>query len=187
MASTQDSIGSTITHSIQHTGQRLKHLLRPDGRRIHIAATPEESARLHKTLAAVEPEGKFDIYLHGSPEHLDAVREIHAQHEKRKGELREKHANVYDEFEHVHTQLDALSNELHHLTEQGVSLDANFSKFGYDAHLSMLWKDVQLHLRSMYFSAICLLDRSSERHTRLVVPIMFPLRIYSIHSSQHES
>ncbi|KAL8720036.1 MAG: hypothetical protein Q9225_003052 [Loekoesia sp. 1 TL-2023] len=137
MASTPEGIGSTITHSIQHTGQRLKHLLRPDGRRIHIAASPEEHANLHKTLAAVEPEGKFDIFLHGSPEHVAAVREIHAHHEQRKGELREKHAGIYDEFENVHSQLDALSNELHLLTEQGVALDANFSKFGYDAHLRM--------------------------------------------------
>ncbi|KAI4131689.1 MAG: hypothetical protein LQ338_001090 [Usnochroma carphineum] len=136
MASTPDGIGFTITHSIQHTGQRMKYLLRPDGRRIHIAATPEEHARLHKTLAAVEPEGKFDIYLHDSPEHVDAVREMHAHHEQRKGELREKHADVYDEFEHVHAQLGALQDELHLLTEHGVSLDANFSKFGYDAHLS---------------------------------------------------
>lgn len=136
MATTPEGIGSTITHSIQHTGQRLKHLLRPDGRRVHIAATPEEHARLHKTLAAVEPEAKFDVYLHGSPEHLETVREIHAHHEQRRGELREKHANVYDEFEHVHTQLEALSNELHLLTEQGVSLDANFSKFGYGNLLS---------------------------------------------------
>ena len=34
------------------------------------------------------------------------------------------------------SQLDMLSKELHPLTEHGVSLDANFSKFGYDAHLS---------------------------------------------------
>ncbi|KAL8841050.1 MAG: hypothetical protein Q9170_001075 [Blastenia crenularia] len=135
MASSSEGVGSTITHSIQHTGQRLKHLLRPDGRRVHIAASPEEHAHLHKTLAAVEPVEKFDIFIHGSPEHLEAVREIHAHHEQKKGELREKHGGVYDEFENVHLQLEALSSELHLLTEQGVSLDANFSKFGYDAHL----------------------------------------------------
>ena len=131
MASTAEGIGSSIAHSVQHTGSRLKHLLRPNGRRVHIAATPEEHAHLHRTLTAVEPEGKFDIFLHGSPEHLDTVREIHAHHEQKKGELREKHTDVYDEIENVHAQLDALSHELQLLTEQGVSLDANFSKFGY--------------------------------------------------------
>ena len=33
------------------------------------------------------------------------------------------------------TELDLLSAELHNLTEHGVALDANFSKFGYSAHL----------------------------------------------------
>ncbi|KAL8739007.1 MAG: hypothetical protein Q9181_000289 [Wetmoreana brouardii] len=135
MASTSAGIGSTIDHTVQHTGQRLKHLLKPDGRRVHVAASPEEHARLHKSLGAVEPERNFDVCLHGSPEHLATIREIHAHHEERRGQLREKHASIYDEFEHVHRQLEALSNELHHLTENGVSLNANFSKFGYDAHL----------------------------------------------------
>ena len=83
----------------------------------------------------MEPDGNFDVYIHGSPEHLDAIREIHAHHEQRRDQFRQKHTDVYEEFEHVHLELDALSNELHHLTEHGVSLDANFSKYGYDAHL----------------------------------------------------
>ncbi|KAL8766609.1 MAG: hypothetical protein Q9209_006674 [Squamulea sp. 1 TL-2023] len=135
MASTSQGTESRSKHGLQHNGQRLKKLLRPDGRRVHVAASPEEHARLHKTLAEIEPDGNFDIFIHGSPEHLEAVRYVHAHHEQKRDELREKHANVYHEFENVHLQLDALSNELHRLTEQGVSLDANFSKFGYDAHL----------------------------------------------------
>ncbi|KAL8699499.1 MAG: hypothetical protein Q9201_005972 [Fulgogasparrea decipioides] len=130
MASTPAGTGSTIDHTVPHTGQRLKHLLKPDGRRLHVVASPEEHARLHKSLSAVEPEGNFDVCLHGSPEHLATIREIHAHHEERRGQLRKKHASIYDEFEHVHRQLEALSNELHHLAEHGVSLDANFSKFG---------------------------------------------------------
>ncbi|KAL8711317.1 MAG: hypothetical protein Q9220_004214 [cf. Caloplaca sp. 1 TL-2023] len=135
MASTPDGLGSTVTHALHHTGQRLKRLLRPDGRRVHVAYTPEEHAHLQKALTAVEPDDNFDICLHGSPEHLAAVREIHNHHEERRDQLREEHANVYDEIENVHFQLDALSRELNSLTDHGVSLDANFSKFGYDAHL----------------------------------------------------
>ena len=45
---------------------------------------------------------------------------------------------MFDEFENVRTELDALAEELQALTDHGVSLDANFSKFGYDAHISML-------------------------------------------------
>ncbi|KAL8665487.1 MAG: hypothetical protein Q9202_002192 [Teloschistes flavicans] len=135
MAPPSEGIGANITHTVQHTGQRLKHFLKPDGRRVHVAASPEEKIKIHKNLSAIEPDGNFDVCLHGSPEHLDTIREIHAHHEQKRGELREKHSSVYEEFEHVHLQLEALSNEMHHLTEHGVSLDANFSKFGYDAHL----------------------------------------------------
>lgn len=45
------------------------------------------------------------------------------------------HGNVYDEFEKVRMDLDTLADELHHLTDHGVSLDAKFSKYGYDAHI----------------------------------------------------
>lgn len=64
------------------------------------------------------------------------VREIHAHHEKKRRELQDVHGNLYEDFEHIYNQLNVLSNELHLLTEHGVALDANFSKYGYDAHLS---------------------------------------------------
>ena len=49
--------------------------------------------------------------------------------------LRKQYPDQYGNFENVHQQLDILSKELQNLTAHGVSLDANFSKFGYDAHL----------------------------------------------------
>ena len=126
----------TETHRHRsHRGQRLRKLLHPDGKRIHIANSPEEHSKLKATLAKIEPDDNFDIYIHGSPEHLDAVREIHGHHEQRRESLREQHAHVYDEFEHIRGELDVLSEELHALTDHGVALDANFSKFGYDAHI----------------------------------------------------
>lgn len=42
---------------------------------------------------------------------------------------------AWDEFEHVRNELDALGGELHMLTDHAVSLDANFGKYGYSAHL----------------------------------------------------
>ena len=140
-------------HNLLQAGRRLKKLLRPDGRRVHIASTPEEHTRLQKTLPKIEPDENFDCYLHGSPDHvrsfdmvaensqlmyaqLDAVREIHAHHEQRRERLRDTHGDVYNEFERVKADLDALAEELHTLTDHGVALDANFSKFGYDAHIS---------------------------------------------------
>lgn len=118
-----------------HAGRRLKKLLRPNGRRIHIAANPEEHVHLKRTLPNIEPDDNFDCYIHGSSEHLEAVREIHAHHEQRRLHLRETHGSVYDEFEHVKSELDSLSHELNQLSDHGVLLDANFSKFGYDAHI----------------------------------------------------
>jgi hypothetical protein len=63
-------------------------------------------------------------------------------------ELRQKHGSIYEDFENVHTQLNNLSAELQLLTDHGVALDANFSKFGYDAHLSkpVLTHPVMSHL-----------------------------------------
>ena len=118
-----------------HTGRRLRKLLRPNGRRVHVAASPEEHLRLTHTLPKIEPDDNFDCYVHGSAEHLEAIREIHAHHESRRDTLKDKHGTIYDEIEHVKTELDTLAEELHHLSDHGVSLDANFSKFGYDAHI----------------------------------------------------
>ncbi len=118
-----------------HRGRRLRQLLRPDGTRIHIAATPEEHVKLKRTLSQIEPDDKFEIHIHGSEEHLAAVREIHAHHEQRHQALKTKHGSIYEEFEAVRADLDLLSNELNNMSDHGVSLDANFSKYGYDAHI----------------------------------------------------
>lgn len=53
-----------------HHGKWLRKLLRPNGRRVHIAGSPEEHERLRRTLSTVEPDGEFDIYIHGSDEHV---------------------------------------------------------------------------------------------------------------------
>ena len=122
-------------HHGQHTAQRLKKLFHPEGKRIHVAHTPEEHEKLRKLLPSVEPDANFEIHLHGSPEHLQAIQQIHAFHEARRQSLRDEHADIYDEFEHVKKELDTLSEELHALTDKGVALDENFSKYGYDANI----------------------------------------------------
>ena len=67
---------------------------------------------------------------------LEAVREIHTFQEDRRQHLRTQHGNIYEEIELVKSELDILAEELLHLSDHGVALDANFSKFGYDAHIS---------------------------------------------------
>lgn len=87
------------------------------------------------------------------------VREIHGHHEQRRRELQETHGTIYDDFENVHTQLNALSAELNSLTEHGVALDANFSKYGYDAHLSKPMMDYIFFLGAGFDLAV---HRNSE-------------------------
>lgn len=61
------------SHGHFHTGQRLRKLLRPNGRRVHIAATPEEQIRLMRfvdyivisfaLLPIAKETGEFDYCL----------------------------------------------------------------------------------------------------------------------------
>lgn len=120
---------------LHHRGRRLRKFLKPDGGRVHIAATPEEHVKLQQTLPHIEPDDNFEVHIHGSAEHLAAVRLIHAHHEERHQNLRTKHSDIYEEFEAVRGDLDNLAEELNNLSEHGVSLDANFSKYGYDAQI----------------------------------------------------
>jgi hypothetical protein len=51
-------------------GKRLRQFLRPDGRKIHIAATPEEYDQLKRQLSETEADSDFDVFIHGSLEHV---------------------------------------------------------------------------------------------------------------------
>lgn len=126
---------SSVSHHGHHRARRLRHFLLPDGRKVHIALSPEEADNLRQRLNAIDQNEPFDLVINGSPEHLEALRRAHSHHEGRREALREKHGDAYDEFENVRAELDILSGELHMLTDHAVSLDANFSKYGYSAHL----------------------------------------------------
>lgn len=112
---------------------RGRHFLSHEGRHIHVGSSPQEIETLKKQLS--NTEDPFDLYLHGSPEHLDALRKTHNHHEQTREQLRQKHGELYEQFQRVHSELDWLAAELDHVTTQGVRLDASFSKYGYSAHL----------------------------------------------------
>ena len=57
---------AAVHESFPHTGKRVRQFLRPNGRKVHIAQTPEEHERLKKEL---HPPEDFDIYIHGTEEH----------------------------------------------------------------------------------------------------------------------
>ncbi|TVY32284.1 hypothetical protein LSUB1_G007218 [Lachnellula subtilissima] len=134
MSTTPPTTTSSIHHH-HHRSHRLRSFLLPNGREVHIALSPEEAESLKQRLSAVRNGEPFDLVLSGSPEHLEALRQAHTHNESRREALRERHGSAYDEFESVRSELDALGSELHMLTVHAVSLDANFSKYGYSAHL----------------------------------------------------
>ena len=129
------TIEGTEPRHHHHNGKRIRHFFHPSGRKVHVALSPEEAESLRQRLAVVSADEPFDLVINGSPEHLSALREAHSHHEGRRNNLRETHGPVYDEFEAVRADLDALGSELHLLTDQAISLNANFSKYGYSAHL----------------------------------------------------
>lgn len=101
--------------------RRLKHFVLPNGRRIHIAPTPEEQARLLKELTHEDPSANFDVLIQGTPEAHSVIRELHAHSEARRESLRAEHRDVYEEFEKVKEELDHLSGELNKITDHGVN------------------------------------------------------------------
>lgn len=122
-------------HHGHRRGHRFREFFLPNGRKVRVASTPEEHDELKRQISDVEKSRDVDVLIHGSPEHLQAIQELHAHHQSRRDSLRSKHGNIYDEFEKVKEDLDALATELHIITDQGVSLDANFNKYGYSAHV----------------------------------------------------
>ncbi|KAH6670073.1 bacterial low temperature requirement A protein-domain-containing protein [Halenospora varia] len=134
MSDSTTPAASTSGHH-HHRGRRLRNFILPNGREVHIALSPEEADSLRQRLNAVRKDQPFDLVINGSPEHLEALKKAHSHHQSRREALREKHGEAYDEFENVRSELEALGNELHMLTDHAVSLDANFSKYGYSAHL----------------------------------------------------
>ena len=129
------TFASSEPHSNHHRGRRLRHFLLPDGKKVHIALSPEEASSLRQRLDAISANEPFDLVISGSPEHLEALRRAHSHHEQQRETLKQKHGQAYDEFERVRDDLEALGSELQMLTDHAVSLDANFSKYGYSAHL----------------------------------------------------
>jgi hypothetical protein len=57
-------------HLGNHTGKRIRHFLRPDGRKVHIASSPDDANDLRRKLSTANEKDDFDLVVHGSPEHV---------------------------------------------------------------------------------------------------------------------
>jgi hypothetical protein len=66
-ASAAKGHGHHHPHIHGHTGRRVRHFFNPEGRKVHVAYSPDEANKLR------EAEGHnddFDLVIHGSPEHV---------------------------------------------------------------------------------------------------------------------
>ncbi|KAK5728753.1 hypothetical protein LTR15_001892 [Elasticomyces elasticus] len=131
----QSRPGHPPRHHGHEAHKRVRHFLHPSGKRIHVAHSPAEALHLRSKLERLHEENEFDIFISGTPEHLEAIRKAQQHHEARRASLHAEHKDIYERFADVHAELDNLSHELERVTTHGVSLEAHFGKFGYDAHV----------------------------------------------------
>ena len=161
-------IARSTPHHLHLPGEgharRLKHFFLQNGRRIHIASTPEEQARLLKELTHEDPNANFDVLIQGTPEAHSVIRELHAHREARRDSLRLEHGEVHDQFEKVKEELDHLSGELNKITDHGV----NDAQLPSDREKLMT---LPLGISRCKFLQVRLYRSSSdERWQRVVVP-----------------
>lgn len=57
-------------HHGHHHGRRLRQFVRPNGKKVHICHTPEEHEIVKKKLLEKHPDHDFDLFIHGTPEHV---------------------------------------------------------------------------------------------------------------------
>lgn len=125
-------------HLLGHRPHRIWHLIHPSGKAIHVVNSPSEVDPKRRELAK-DPKSAFadnyEVVVYGTPEHLSRIKDVHEHHMSRRDVLREKNAELFQEFDEVHDTLNHLSDELNRLTDHAVSLDASFNKYGYSAHI----------------------------------------------------
>lgn len=127
---------ATPTPRAHRNRDRLRRFLLPNGRFAHVARDPVDADDIRARLQQTGEHGDaFDVYVQGSAEHLEALRHAHTHHESQRRQLREEHAEVYERVSRVEGELANLSTELNRITDHGVTMDAHFNRFGYNAHI----------------------------------------------------
>lgn len=121
-------------YHLRRTTQRLKHLIHPNGRRVHVVQTPAEAEELKRSISHGRAD-EVEICLSGTEEHLEVLRSIHAHHDEMRNELRERYGEAFDQAEMVILEMEALSDELKHLNDRAVQFDPSFNKYGYSANI----------------------------------------------------
>lgn len=105
----------------------------PDGKKV-IATLPEDVDSLRRKYAN-QKEVEVEVVVHGSDEHHEFLQQSRDHHESRREKLRELHGRAFEEWEHIHTHLHAVHDELDRIRHKASDLGASFSKFGYSSNL----------------------------------------------------
>ncbi|KAG8872640.1 hypothetical protein FRB98_009501 [Tulasnella sp. 332] len=107
-----------------------------DDRTIHIVKSHEEveQLKLRRSESGLGL-GDFDWHLHGSSGHIESLKQAAEHHARKQEVLRARHPETFAELDNVQRDFDHLSKELAKLTSRPVELEANFSRFGYAAHI----------------------------------------------------
>ncbi|KAF3901593.1 hypothetical protein ABW21_db0204023 [Orbilia brochopaga] len=111
--------------------RKLDAIKLPGGRHLHVARDENHLLQLQESQS--DPEFRFTI--HGSEDHISALKESKEHHEGLTNALRERHPEIVGEMERLQGQMEEISHDLHSITKHDVHLEANFSKFGYSANL----------------------------------------------------
>lgn len=130
-AESPDEHDTTHRHLFHH----LKQVVRADGRRVYVASNPVEADELRHKLSEHDPEA--ELVVHGSDEHLGALRHIHSFHEERRAAFQKQHGEHYSTLESAIRDMDAVRSELHALEKRVIQLDAAAEKYGYDSQVRL--------------------------------------------------
>jgi hypothetical protein len=153
-----------------HSARRFLQFVHPhNGKTYVVCNDPEHLERRRTELTKENTDDSFELILHGSAEHLEAIRELHAHHETKRDELRGQHGELFEQFDHVKSELDALAAEIHNVTAHAVSLDASFDRYGYSAHLRTK-DDDSSESQSLHSDHPSAKEKHKDRH---VDPIQF--------------
>ena len=123
-------------HHLNDLKQRLKRLTHPGhpDRIIYVASSPEEAVRIRKTLSSNSDES-IECLIHGSDEHVDALKSIHEHHKGKKQELKIRHGPLLDDLEATLNHIQSLESELELAAGHAAHLDENFKKYGYSSNV----------------------------------------------------
>ncbi|KAK4947358.1 hypothetical protein LTR10_013726 [Elasticomyces elasticus] len=160
-------------HLGQSSRKRFHEIIHPQtGKTLHVCQSPEHLEEKRNELLREKSFEEFEVILHGSAEHLEAVRQLHAHHQSKRDDLKQRHGDLYSDIENVKSELDELSAELHRISDHSVSLDASFDRYGYSARLRT--KDEDSENASTHSDHPSALDRHKDRSIEAIKFIKRP-------------